>query len=149
MFFSRPLPPPCNHPPFVRPVPPPGGGGGDSHKVTVPPRFKIVEVSKWLHPKRSTLHPPCNLPTNVVTVPPLGRGGGGGHEVTVPPRAGGGGGLHHKSVPQYQSASAPCTNFLRRLVFSVLFGPTEGFPLRGGGVGLGAGGEIARGGGGA
>ena len=29
-------PPPCNLPPFVRPVPPLGGGGG-SHKGTVPP----------------------------------------------------------------------------------------------------------------
>ena len=80
-------PPPCNLPPFVRPVPP---QGGDSHEVTV-------------------------------------RGGGG---VMAPPNC--------TIVSQRKSASAPsatCNNFLWRLwrlVFSMLFGPSDDSPPGGG-----------------
>ena len=82
----------------------------------------------WLHEGHSsaphvrpcTLPPPCNLPNNVATVPP-GGGGIAPQNCTI--------------VSQCESASAPCKNFLcrlQRLVFSMLFGPSDRSPPVGG-----------------
>ena len=80
--------------------------------------------------------PPCNLPPFVRPTPPPQGVGGDGHEVTPPPPAGGGGIAPQNCtiVSQCKSASAPlapCKNFLwrlRRLVFSMLFGPSDRSP---------------------
>ena len=84
----------------------------------------------------ATPSPRCNLPLFVRPV----LSGRGRQEVTVPPPWGGGGIAPQicTIVSQCKSASAPLAP-LRRQVFSMLFGPSDGSPprgLQGGGGGM-------------
>ena len=79
--------------------------------------------------------------------PPQGEGNS--HEVAVPHRGGGRGGQGIAPqictiVSQCKSTSVPCKNFLWRLwrlVFSMLFGPSDGSPQGGEGNRKGGGGQ--------
>ena len=88
--------------------------------------------------------PPRNLPPNIVTVPPP-TWGEGGHEVTLPLPPGGGGTMVALKLQQFRyNLQKMFLRRLHRLVFRMLFGPSDGSPPPGG-TNCKGGGDVSRG----